>query len=235
MAYIYEYIRTRGFEPIFFEEHFARLDALSRRLFFAPVAVESNALKQDVAKALQHGGCSPRTANAVYVRCSSDGEVEVEAMDILYNDFSLRALRPEGYECRVSGALIIENTSAKESLIELNRAMAQISDEGVAIWVDEQGEVLAIDGSPVVAVFDDEIRFSHQGDGVEFDMAYTEAARLGYRVSKCAIMVDELRNANELLCVDYRGITALYSFESHLYMDIVAEKIAQAVADAEQL
>ena len=234
MAYIYEYIRTRGFEPLFFEEHFARLDGLSRRLFLAPIAIEPNALKREIAKALQQGGCSPRTANAVRVQCSSSGKVEFDAVDILYNDFSLRALRPEGYLSRVSGELIVENTSVKEALIELNRAMAQISDEGVAIWVDEQGEVLAMDGAPVVAVFDGEVRFSRLGDGVEFDIAYSETAKLGYRVSKGAIMVEELRSAKELLCIDYRGVTAIYSFDSRLYMDIVAEKIAQAVADVER-
>lgn len=234
MAYIYEYIRTRGFEPLFFEEHFTRLDALSRRLFLTPIAVEPNALKQAIGKALQQGGCSPRTANAVCVQCSSDGEVEVKAVEILYNNFSLRAIRPKGYLCRVSGDLMVENTSAKAALVELNRVMAQVSDEGVALWVDEQGEVLAADGSSVIAVFEEEIRFSRRGGGVEFDIAYANATKLGRMVSKGAIMADDLRSAKELLCIDYRGVTALHSYDSHLYMDIVAAKIAQTVADAER-
>ena len=234
MAYIYEHIRTQGFEPLHFEEHYARLDALSRKLFLAPVGVAPEVLKRAVAQALQQGGYSPRTANAVYVRCSSDSEVSVEAVELLYNNFSLRALRPHGYLCRVSGDLIVENSSAKEALLELNRAMAQISDEGVAIWADEQGEVLAIDGASVVAVFEDEIRFSRRGEGVEFDLAYTTSAKIKRPISKGAIMVDELRDAKELLCIDYRGVTALHSFDSHRYMDIMAEKIAARVAEAEQ-
>ena len=44
MAYIYEHIRTRGFEPLHFEEHFARLDALSRKLFLSPIAIEREEL-----------------------------------------------------------------------------------------------------------------------------------------------------------------------------------------------
>ena len=234
MAHIYEYIRTWGFEPLFFEEHYARLDALSRRLFLAPIGISPEALRQDIAKALQQGGCSPRTANVVYVRCDNDGNVSVESVELLYNKFSLRALHPQGYICRASGELLLENSSAKESLVELNRAIAQISDEGVAIWIDEQGELLAIDGAPVVAVFEDEIRFSRMGDGVEFDIAYSVAADIKRTTIKGAIMADELRNAKELFCVDYRGVTALHSFDSHRYMDIIAEKIAARVADVER-
>lgn len=234
MAYIYEYIRTQGFEPLYFEEHYAHLDALSRKLFLAPIATTPNLLKQEISKALQRGGCSPRTKNAVYVRCDSDGTVSVEVVELLYNHFSLRALRPQGYLCRVSGDLLIENSSAKEALIELNRAMAQVSDEGVAIWVDEQGEVLAVDGASVVAVFDDEIRFSRRGAGVEFEIAYSAAANVKCPLSKGAIMVEELCDVKELFCVDYRGVTALHSFGSYRYMDLVAEKIATGVAEAEQ-
>ena len=234
MAYIYEHIRTQGFEPLYFEEHFAHLDALSRRLFLEPIATTPNQLKQEIVKALQREGCSPSTNNAVCVRCDSDGTVSVEVVELLYNYFSLRALRPQGYLCRISGDLLVENSSAKDALIELNRAMAQIADEGVAIWVDEQGEVLAVDGSSVVAVFDDEIRFSRRGAGVEFEIAYSVAANLKYALSKGAIMVEELCKAKELLCVDYRGVTALHSFDSCRYMDLTAEKIAAGVAEAEQ-
>ena len=49
MAYIYEHIRTKGFEPMHFEEHYARLDALARKLFFAPLAIEREALQRMIA------------------------------------------------------------------------------------------------------------------------------------------------------------------------------------------
>ena len=234
MAYIYEYIRTRGFEPLYLEEHFARLDALSRRLFLTPLNTTREVLCREIANALLQSGASPRTMNAVCVRYSNDGEIGVDVEELLYNSFSLRALRPRGYLCRVSGDLILENNSAKESLVELNRAMAQISDEGVAVWCDEQGEVLAIDGSSVIAVFEDEIRFSRRGSGVEFDVAYAVSAGIKPLVSSGVIMVDDLRVAKEILCVDHRGVTALHSFNSHRYMDLIGEKIAARVAEKDQ-
>ena len=233
MAYIYEYIRTQGFEPIYLKEHFTRLDALSRRLFLAPLKVTQELLKQEIANVLLQGGCSSRTMNAVYVRCGSDGVVGVEVEELLYNHFSLRALRPRGYLCRVSGDLILENNSAKEALVELNRTMAQISEEGAAIWCDEQGEVLAIDGASVIAIFEDEVRFSRRGDGVEFDIAYAASEGVKPLISRGAVMVDDLRTAKEILCIDHRGVTALHSFDSHRYMDLIGAKIAARVADRE--
>ena len=159
----------------------------------------------------------------------------IEGVEIWYNIFSLRALRPQGYIHHLSGELLYINTSVKEAALEFNRSIAHFSDKGVAIWANEQGEVIAIDGAPVIAVFEDEIRFSRLGTGVEFDLAYIMTKSMKRNVSKGEIMIDELCNAKELLCVDYRGITALEGFEQHRYMDITAEKIASKIAEKESI
>ncbi len=234
MAYIYEHIRTKGFEPMHFEEHYVRLDTLARRLFVCPFDVKREELKRQIAEVLRKEGFSAHTQNAVYVRYYSDGRLSVEGVDTLYSRFSLRAIRPHGYICRISGELLVENTSAKEAMLELNGAISQTLDGGVPIWVNEQGEVLAIDGSPVIAVFEDEIRFSRMGEGVEFDVAYATIGDIRRKITKEEIRVEQLCDVKELLCVDYRGVTALESFESHRYVDIIAERIAMKVADAER-
>ena len=229
MAYIYEHIRTQGFAPLHFEEHYARLEALSRRVFLAPLAIERSELQKRIGEQLRADGFSPNTANAVTVRCYSDGAVEIECVDILYNSFSLRALHPQAYLCRLSGNLLIENTSAKEAMLELNRTMGQIADEGVALWANELGELLAIDGSPVIAVFDDEIRFSRMGSGVEFDLAYNAVCKMGRNASKQEIRLEELAEAKELLYIDHRGISAVANYGTTVYMDIIAAKIADNI------
>ena len=102
------------------------------------------------------------------------------------------------------------------------------------MWRSEEGEIVAIDGAPVVAVFDDEIRFSRMGEGVEFDIVFG-VAEIGHRrVTRGAIMEADLLSAKEVFTVDYRGITSVSSFASRAYMDIVAEKLARQVADTER-
>ncbi len=233
MAYIYEHIRTKGFEPMHFEEHYARLDALARKLFFAPLAIEREALQRMIAECLRGANCSQHTINAVYVRYTSNKEVEVECVDTLYDEFSLRALRPHLFVCRVSGDLLTDNTSAKEALLELNRTIALASEQGVALWVNEQDEVLAIDGAAIVAVFDDEVRFSRMGSGVEFELAHGIAEKIKKNITREEILLSDIAKAKELLYVDYRGITAVKSFELHHFMDITAERIARTIAEAE--
>jgi branched-subunit amino acid aminotransferase/4-amino-4-deoxychorismate lyase len=229
MAYIYEHIRTKGFEPMHFEEHYTRLDALARKLFFAPLAIEREALQRMIAECLRGANCSQHTINAVYVRYTSNKEVEVECVDTLYDEFSLRALRPHLFVCRVSGELLTDNTSAKEALLELNRTIALASEQGVALWVNEQDEVLAIDGAAVVAVFDDEVRFSRMGSGVEFDLAYNAVCKMGRNASKQEIRLEELAEAKELLYIDHRGISAVANYGATVYMDIIAAKIADNI------
>ena len=234
MAYIYEHIRTQGYLPLHMAEHHERLNVLAKELFCHPVCCSCQELTERIEEALRSGGCSMHTHNAVCVRYFDNGTVEVEPVEMIYNTYSLRALRPEGYICRVSGDLITKNTSANESLLELNRTTAQIADRGVAIWVGEGEEVLSIDGAAVIAVLEDEIRFSHRGEGVEFEIARRTMRSRNRKVSTAAIMVDDLMSAKEMLAVDYRGVTALEGFGSHRYMDITAEKIAQQVALAEE-
>ena len=233
MAYIYEHIRTQGYEPLHFEEHFSRLDALAREFFLAPISISSKELQRVIGERLHKEGFSSKTANAVTVRYHSNGEVEIECVDILYNNFSLRALHPQVFTCHLSGELLTANTSAKEAMLELNRTTGDIAEKGVALWVDELNEVVAIDGSSVIAVFDDDIRFSRLGSGVEFDLAYNAVKEMKRNLSKDKILLEELKQAKELLYIDYRGISAVKSFDDTVYMDITATKIAAKITEIE--
>lgn len=234
IPYIYEYIRCRGFAPLYMEQHLSRLEQLSHRLFLSGLGVERRELERRIEDALRKGGYSERHTNAVQVRRYVDGRVEVVCVDNYYDDFSLRAVRPQGYVSHLSGEVVLQPTSAKEAALALHRASAEISDEGVAVWLSDVGEVKAIDGGSVVAVFDDEIRFSQSGEGVEFEVAYSVVQGGRRRVCRGVVMHEDLRHAKELLYIDYRGVTALLACDGHHYMDIVAEHIARQVADSER-
>lgn len=233
MAYIYEYIRTQGYKPMHFEEHYARLDESNYALFSLRLDISREELQSRIAESLRSGGYSPNTINAVCVACDESGTVEVECVEYLYNTFSLRALRPHCFLSQVSGEPIIRNTSAKMALLELYHAMAQAASSGVAIWANEIGEIFAIDGAPVIAIFDDEMCFSQSGQGVEFDLAYIAAKGMKRNVTKRAIMLDELPKMKELLYIDYRGITAVVGWNERHYTDITAERLAKQVAKSE--
>ena len=233
MAYIYEYIRTQGYEPLYFEEHYARLDALSQRLFNAPLNTSAKELKVAIGDILRKEGYSAHTINCVYIRYYDNGELKLEVIEIIYNTFSLRAIRPQGYICYLSGDMLVANTSAKEAMLELNRSTVQNSNSEVPIWVEEDGSILAIDGSPIVAVFEDEIRFSEVSGGVEFNIAMQKMATPRRKISKGAITLEDLGIAKEVLCIDYRGITALAGWNERHYTDITAERIAHTIAETE--
>ena len=234
IPYIYEYIRCRGFAPLYVEQHLARLEELSRRLFLSGCGIGREVLERKIEDALREGGYSERHTNAVLVRRYIDGGIEVECVDNFYDTFSLRAVRPQGYVCHLSGDAVLQPTSAKAAALALHRATAEISDEGVAVWLSDTGEVKAIDGGSVVAVFDDEICFSQSGSGVEFELAYRAAQGGRRRVCRGEISHEDITRAKELLYIDYRGITALLVCEGRHYMDIVAEHIARQVADIER-
>lgn len=233
IPYIYEYIRCRGFAPLHLEQHLVRLDLLSHRHFLSPFGLDGKALAGEIGKALRQGGYSERRTNAVKVLRYIDGRVEIECVEMLYDNFSLRAVRPQGYFRHLAGDVVVEQTSVKDAALAFDHATAEISDEGVAIWMSDMGEVKAIDGALVVAVFEDEIRFSHSGSSVEFELAY-RAVQGGKRsVVRAEISHEDMLRAKEVFYIDYRGVTALLSCNGHFYMDIVAERTARQMAEAE--
>ena len=235
MAYIYEYIRTRGVEPLHFEEHYLHLDALMNKLFYTHLNFSRKELRDRICHALQMRNYSPTAINAIYVKVAPYAtEPEIEIEEIFYESFSLRALRPQGYICPVGCDLIMENSSAREALIDLNRTMAQITQDDVAIWVNSKDEIIAIDGASVIAVFDDEVRFSSHGSGVMYNVAYKAMLESEERVTCAPIYTSELSLAKEIMCIDHRGIMVLESFDDHFYIDIVASKIAKRVNESEK-
>lgn len=235
MAYIYEYIRTRGVELLNFEEHYLHLDKLMNKHFYTHLNFSREELRRRICHELQKGNYSPTAINAVYVRVSPyTTEPEIEIEEIYYETFSIRALRPQGYVCPVGSDLILENNSVREALIDLNRTMAQITQDDVAIWVNRKDEIVAIDGASVIAVFEDEIRFSSSGNGVKFNLAYNAMMECEEDVTRGPIYTSELSRAKEIMSIDHRGIMVLESFDDHFYIDIVAGKIAAKVNEAEK-
>ena len=230
MAYIYEHIRTRGYEPLYFEEHFTYLEARAVSLLHISFKPSRKELLKAIKEALQSARFSPTAMNVVEVRYYADGELEVKAEAFIYNEFSLRALHPRAYLCQVSGDILLQNTSAKEALVEFNRT----AGNGVAIWANEQNEVLAIDGFPVIAVFEDEVRFSRMGDSVEFNLAYSKVVEMGRNTTKEAISIEDLHQAKELLFVSHYGLSAVERYDTTRYMDITAEKLVAKIAEVEQ-
>ncbi len=235
MAYIYEYIRTRGTKPLHFEQHYERLEELSRSILMLPLPISQEELRKSIVARLKQEGYTSSATNAVCVRInpqSSTPEIIIE--EIMYDCFALRAIRPQGYAFGMRGEVILQNTSVRQALLEFNRTLSQINDEGVAVWINEQEEVVAIDGASVIAVFEDEIRFSTRGSGVEAELAYKALSDATDNVTRGSIFVADLAKAKEVLGIDHRGIVALEKFGERRYMDITAEKIAACVDEAER-
>lgn len=236
MAYIYEHIRTRGYEPIHFERHYAHLEDLAKRLLHTPLKVDRARLKGEIAESLRRNRFSERVANSVKV-CFDGHEVTITGNEeMLYNDFAVRALRPTigDIERVANHSSLLENCSAKEAMREWHYARNQQLDypNALTLWATNEDEVVAIDGSPVIAVFEDEIRFAECGSGVEFDLAYEVASELR-NTRRGPLHLSELIKAKELLIIDHRGITAIESWGDHLYMDITATRIATSISAKE--
>lgn len=234
VPYIYQYIRCAGYEPCNLDRYIQQLEDLAGELLRLHLGIDEKMLRQRIASELRSAGCAANHTNVVQVRYYASGEMQIEAVEMLYDGFALRAMRPHAYLTPIDSNLLLRDSSAKEAMVALNRAMGDAIDKDVAVWMDNQGEIIAIDGESVVAVFDDEVRFSREGSGVEFELAHSVASSGRRRITKGAIMVEDLSRATELLFIDYRGITAVAYCEENLYVDFYAENLARQLTENER-
>lgn len=234
--YIYQRLRTQGVKPLYLSAAITTLERLSKAIFDEAILLDKTELEQQIANTILTERLSLHATHAVEVRLYPSHKVEIVTEDMLYLEpFPLRAIRPTARPYRISGDMLHHPTSARDALLNICRADNKLPSESIAMWVDHNNEITAIDGAPVIAVTDNEIRFSHVGHNIEFDIAERAMSKTSHKVVYGEIRYDEALNFKELLYIDHRGVVALADIEGHALSNIIAERIAKEVSKIEKM
>lgn len=228
-SFAHRYVRTLGYRAMLLEEHLEVLDMASYQLFGRPSALPDAATTADaIASLLGRNGYSDKLSHIVMLRTYADGDCEIECIETsLYDTLTLRALRPVAIAVRAYDECATYPSSATLATALMHREQAHRQGAEVAIAVDTEGRVGTIDGAEAVVLIDGRLIFSPHATTPEYKLLMRCALHLGREVECREIEEQELRRADEVLLVDYRGITALASYGSRHYADIVAERLAR--------
>ena len=228
-SFVCRHVRTLGHRAILLDEHLEQLDIASYNLFGRASALsDTTTTAEAIASLLEHNGYSDKLSHIIMLRAYADGNYEIECIETsIYDTLTLRALRPIAVAIRAYDECATFPSSATLATALLHREQALRQGADVAITVDAEGRIGAIDGAEAVMVINGRLIFSSRATAPEYKLLMRCALNLGREIECREIEEKELLRADEVWFVDYRGITALASYGSRHYADIVAERLAR--------
>ena len=225
--YLYQQVRTEGYQPLRLAEHCRLLNTASQRLFGREFDVDTQELEQCIASILARDRYSKELSHIVEIRLYPEGDYALFAVESsLYGDFELRAIRPRALIYNAEIGFGDMPTSAARAHTELLRKYAERYGCSCVICVDHNGIVGNIDGAALMAVIDREIIVSQAIESVEKALMIERLRERRHEsIVVRDISIEELRRADEIFYVDVRGITSVSELEGEILSDFVANAV----------
>lgn len=147
----------------------------------------------------------------------------------LYRGYDLRTLRPDAVSLQYDLPAGDAPTSAREAVGQLVRTQVRLHGATSVVRCGSDGIAYTVDDAPLLAVRGRRVFISPAEASVERGLALRAVVGAGLEMVEAPVERAELARFDELLYVDYRGVTALAHCDGHPYMDILAGRIARAM------
>lgn len=209
------------------EQHIARLDGTARILFGRRYQPDPQALQRRIETLLVTERYPSEVSGFVRLELDEAGhERLVAAGTSLYAGYALRSLHPTAITVPYALPLQIDCATAAEAAHDLARCVAQRHGVDEAVRVDDAGCCLSLGGAELFALQGGELCYSAAPRSVEGQLLLRAAEQLAIRHTQRPIHRDALKQFDELLAVDHRGIIALAACDGAHFMSLRAERLA---------
>ncbi|MBQ9138279.1 MAG: hypothetical protein IJX65_06575 [Alistipes sp.] len=230
--YIYQRMRAYGGCIAELAAHLEIVKSTYRAIFGEECSLTVARVESQCATLLKRGGYSEGSVHIVELRYDRNDNLSLRVLETsLYKHFSLRAVRPKAFECNISGGELMLHTSAAIAMQELLSSIAHQNGCDIPLCVDSNGRVTSVDGASPIITSGRNIAISHTIDSVEARATIKALKRVkGYTLTFKNITIEDIRSADEFFYADHRGITAVHSFEGHLYSDNIANVVIDTIS-----
>ena len=143
----------------------------------------------------------------------------------------MRSLRPEATCLRMQIPLESYPTSASVEACNLAEAIAQGRGYHTAIIIDADDTIRCDTSHPIALVKEMTLYIANTSLSVERDMLEQATRKAGYKVEYRTLKRADLATADEVLVMNWQGITAMQQVNGKPYMSIIAENIARNLGE----
>lgn len=227
-AYVVQSIHVCRLKPQNLAAHITVAAGAAKRLFGVEYKPDVNDIDALCRRMLVANHYPEDVSSQIVMKIVPSGDVRYECGEVLvHNGIVVRAIRPDATCLVYDVPFGDEPTSAREAAHVLALAKARKRGFRSVVRVTSQGLLADIDSSPLFMVKDDVIHTPIVRNSVERESVIRLAHAAGVEVVERDIRREELQNADELFCFDYRGLTALGSCDGKHYMDLIVRRIAR--------
>ena len=227
-AYIYQYIHTLDYKLRNAEPHIEILHALSQELFGQECNLTIEELMEQAERLFMATRPSRQRSIRIIAKQYASGSYSIDCdTPSLYQGYTLRSLRPEMATMRVTMPLEIYPTSAAVATREVAESIARSRDFHAALLMGDDEHIYSESTSPVALVQGRRLLLAPQPYSVEQEKIEQAAQNANIEVERRTLYREDVLKADEVLTIDWQGITAADKVDGKQYMAIIAERLAR--------
>lgn len=226
-TFLYQHIHTLDYQPRHTAAHVGVLNRKSQLLFGKPFTTSVQGIEMRIGKLLEHSRISRRVSTRVTIKLYASGDYTIEYdQPSIYSGYAMRSLRPDAAIVEMSIPMEDYPTDAALAARSLADTLARTRGFHSAIMTTPDNRIVSEATQPLAIVNGVTLILS-ESDSVESNLMERAARKAGFGIKKRALMRDDLQRAEEVITMNWQGITAIYHIGNKAYMSIIAERIAQ--------
>ena len=227
-AYVYQHIHTLDYTPYNLPQHIKIISQASEALFEEQFEYSEQEVAKQIATLLGAARLSRKVSICITLKQYASGDVTIEYDEpSIYSGYVMRSLRPEATCLRMQIPLESYPTSASVEACNLAEAIAQGRGYHTAIIIDADDTIRCDTSHPIALVKEMTLYIANTSLSVERDMLEQATRKSGYKVEYRTLKRTDLATADEVLVMNWQGITAMQQVNGKPYMSIIAENIAK--------
>ena len=231
-AYVYQHIHTLDYTPYNLPQHIKIISQASEALFEEQFEYSEQEVAKQIATLLGAARLSRKVSICITLKQYASGDVTIEYDEpSIYSGYVMRSLRPEATCLRMQIPLESYPTSASVEACNLAEAIAQGRGYHTAIIIDADDTIRCDTSHPIALVKEMTLYIANTSLSVERDMLEQATRKAGYKVEYRTLKRADLATADEVLVMNWQGITAMQQVNGKPYMSIIAENIARNLGE----
>ena len=231
-AYVYQHIHTLDYTPYNLPQHIKIISQASEALFEEQFEYNEKEVAKQITTLLGAARLSRKVSICITLKQYASGDVTIEYDEpSIYSGYVLRSLRPEATCLRMQIPLESYPTSASVEACNLAEAIAQGRGYHTAIIIDADDTIRCDTSHPIALVKEMTLYIANTSLSVDRDMLEQATRKAGYKVEYRTLKRADLATADEVLVMNWQGITAMQQVNGKPYMSIIAENIARNLGE----
>lgn len=231
-AYVYQHIHTLDYTPYNLPQHIKIISQASEALFEEQFEYSEQEVAKQIATLLGAARLSRKVSICITLKQYASGDVTLEYDEpSIYSGYVMRSLRPEATCLRMQIPLESYPTSASVEACNLAEAIAQGRGYHTAIIIDADDTIRCDTSHPIALVKEMTLYIANTSLSVERNMLEQATRKAGYKVEYRTLKRADLATADEVLVMNWQGITAMQQVNGKPYMSIIAENIARNLGE----